>query len=567
MKILSIDIGSHAIKISVLETSFGKLELSDYLTEILPKETLPTEPKNSDDETPKPLEKQRFILTDAQLLTIKKIITEAGLTYDKLILNIPKNLVTTRLLTFPTKDKKTIIKSVGFELEDELPIDIEQVVYDLAILPGSTGNQSTAFVSIAMKRDLVLLLSQLQEISLDPDYISTEGWALSNVISKTVPADLAAAPICVINMGANQTSFHIVISGKPVLSHTVNAGGNKITEAIATHYGLSFEEAEQAKIDGAFLLTKAHLQNPVESQNLTEDQKLFSKIISDAILPLVREIRQSLMSFKSQYHFFPKVIYLTGGSSLIPNMGMYLEEIVEIPVVNLQYSAQVTGTAVQLADSTEAAFSTAIGLASCVYKPDKNTILNFRKDVFQKRSGLVGFNFETFRTPLKYLAASLAFIYANLAIQYMVLSHSAKKVEASVERSIKSVLGTASRSNIATYINSPSILKNTVNKEIQKYKPQTVEPPVKQVSAFDVLHKFSTLLPRDIILDVSEFKIENGAVKVAGLINQQTDVDRVTKFLEETKLISELTKGAATLDAESKRYKFQITGKLLTEKK
>ena len=54
---------------------------------------------------------------------------------------------------------------------------------------------------------------------------------------------------------------------------------------------------------------------------------------------------------------------------------------------------------------------------------------------------------------------------------------------------------------------------------------------------------------------------------MAGLINQQTDVDRVTKFLEETKLISELTKGAATLDAESKRYKFQITGKLLTEKK
>lgn len=564
MRILSLDIGSDRLKAVELDARFGRVELVNYFAEQVVEPPF-LEPKinpvATEEEANPPgkeettLPPPRVVLTTGQINALKSLLTAQKFQYDRVSVTLPRSLVTTRLMTFPTKDKKSIQKSLLFELEDEIPIGLDDVIYDFAILQ-TQGTTSTVFTAIALKKDIQAFLIELQMLGIDPDVITTESWALSQLTND-------AAPTCIINMGASKSVMHMVVAQNPVITHSANLGGNQVTAAIAKQYGLSFDQAEKSKIDGAFLLTSGHLEGKVQSEPITEEQRIFAQTISVALVPLIKEIKQTLMSFKSQYHMTPKALYLTGGTSLIPNMAPFLEEILQFPVTALQYSNFVAGPTLQLSAITEALFSTSIGLALSLTKGNKATLINFRKDEFEKQGGVGGFSVKAFQKPLKYLAASLAFIYVNLIVQYAVLSARSEKQLLSFERAVKSVLGSSiSKSSIATYQNSPSSLKSAVTKETAKYKPTSVSPAQKQISAFEILNKISTAMPRDMILDVSIFSIKDAQLQLKGTVSQLSDTDRIAKVVEDTKLVSAISKGKTEEDPKTKKIKFEISGKI-----
>ena len=570
MKILSLDIGSHSVKAIELESLFGRLELKDYFLErvqetleaVQPTAEVPATEKDSGQPAPKSLDPVRRILSQGQLDAIKRVVNERPMRQDRLVVGLPRNLVTTRLLNFPTKDRKVITKTIAFELEDELPVPLEDAVYDFSIIQAQGTTGTTVYVCIALKKDLVSLLRQLQDLGLDPDAVSTEGWAMSQLLSKAVSPEAAGAPACIVNMGAHQTVLHMMVAERPVMTHAIPVGGDHITHSIAAHYGLATEQAEKAKVDGGFLLTREHFESPDIAADITDEQKRFAESIGDALIPIIREIRQALTSFRSQYHMMPQRLLLTGGSSLIPNLPLYLEEALDMKVEALAYSTKVLGESLQLSESTEAHFSSAMGYALSTVKTERGANINLRKNEFAKHSGLSALSLTAFRRPLKYMAASLAFIYATLMVQYLVLSNRYAKQEESMERAIKSVLGTVTKSSLATYSNSPSTLKSAVNKEISKFKPSAAEPEKKRLSALDVLHKFSQTVPKDLVLDVSTFDIKDGRLEMKGLLGQPTDAERLAKLLEDTKLVTDFNRGTPAADPVTRKTKFEFKAKI-----
>jgi general secretion pathway protein L len=559
------------VKAVEFDVSFGRIELGDYLIERVVESQLQevqaranasTDQANVPEGTPvAPKEQVRQVLTEGQIAAIRRLLADRPLKYDKLVVSFPKAWTTTRVFHFPTKDRKTIQSSLSFELDDDIPFSTEQVIHDFAVL-NYDGTTSTVFTAVALKSDLTSLLSELQMLGLDPDSVTIDAWASAHLLKRSVPREYEGRPLCVINIGNKQTSIQMLVGEGPVLTHVSSCAGADITRAIAGAYSLSYDQAEKAKVDGAFLLTQLHLTGEAGGEPLNEDQKHFAGVIADALVPMLREIKQTLMSYKTQFKLSPRAIFITGGSSQIPNLQLYLEEQLKIPVFPLSYMSRIVGQTLQLSEANEAQISLATGLALSQVKVDRNYNINFRKDAFAKSGGLGALDWNALRRPLKYVAASLAFVYVNLLVQGFILSSRASRQDAALERAIKSVVGAVNPGVMNTYKNSPSALKSAVNKELAKYKETQVTPAKPQTSAFEILNKVSTQMPKDMTLDVTVFQVKDGKFKLTGLVDLGLSPARIVKALEETKLLTDVTKDKSEEDPKTKRVKFEISGKV-----
>lgn len=571
MKILGLDIGSYSVKAVELDVSFGRIELGDYLIErVVESELATAEPsapadseagKEAGKEAAKDAQPARQVLTAGQIAAIRRLLSDRPWKFERVSVNFPKAWITTRVFNFPTKDRKTIQSSLNFELDDDIPFAMGDILHDFAVL-NSEASGSTVFTAVALKSDVSALLSELQMLGLDPDAISIEAWSISHVLKRAIVKEYQGRPVCVINMGHRNTSIHMMVGEAPVLTHVSTCAGLDITRAIAQGYNLSFDQAEKAKVDGAFLLTRMHLSGDAGGEAITKEQKQFASAIADALIPLVREVKQTLMSYKAHYKMSPRAIFITGGTSLIPNIQLFLEEQLQIPVFPLTYMSQIVGETLQLSEASEAQISTAAGLSLSQVKIDRNFNINFRKEAYAKRGGLGAFDIRAFKRPLKYVAASLAFVYVNLIVQGMILSSRSSKTEEQLERAIKSVVGAVNPGVMSTYRSSPSTLKSAVNKEIAKYKTAQVAAPKQQVSALDVLNKVSSTMPRDVTLDVSTFELKDGKLKVTGLVDQLANSTRIAKALEDTAMLENVTKEKTEEDPKTKKTKFSITAKV-----
>lgn len=560
MRILAIDIGNHSIKAVEVESSFGRLELIDYFIESFKEPTPVGEPVSpSTNEQPNKEKKKRHILSEGQIKALKKIRNEHPFKYEKCVVNFPNSFVTNRLYQFPSKDKKVIQNSLNFELEDDIPFASEDIITDFAIIR-SDATMSHIFTAIILKKDMVQFLSELQMIGFDPDSITIDSWAQSQLLKKAPPKGFESKPLAIINIGSVESSISIYVNSEPVLTHISPCGGEHITRAISSHYHIPLLDAENAKVDGAFLLTQLHLENnPAE---ISDDQRVFSSVIEEALLPLVREIKQTLISFKTKNKITPRGIFVTGGTALIPNFTLYLEETLQLPVYHYTYISNIVGSSLRLNENSEAQISNSVGMALSIIKPDRNSTINFRKNEFSKSGGAGSFNVKQFKKVFITAAAVLTFIYTNLIIQYFILSSRVEKQSAHMERAIKSVFSTISSSTISTYISSPSALKAAVEKEISKYKKNQTVNIKPGINSLEILKKVSGNIPTDMTLDVSQFEIKDNKFKMKGTVNEMLNVDRIFKGLQDSKPLHEVTKGKIDEDSKKKIVTFEFTAKI-----
>ncbi len=439
---------------------------------------------------------------------------------------------------------------------------MEQILVDFAILK-TVGSSSTVFAAVALKNDVSTFLQELQMLGFDPDIITIESWSIANLLKKAVLPGFESKPVCVVNIGASQTNINIYVGAEPVLTHVSTCGGDQITQAIANSYHLSLADAEKAKVDGAFLLTQTHIKNHTD---ITAEQKQFSSVLEDAIAPLLRELKQVLIAYRTQHQHLAKAIFVTGGSSLIPNLPLFFEEHLQVPVFSYSYISQLVGQTLQLSESSEARITGAVGLALTAIKPEKNSSINLRKDEFEKSGGMGTVSLKNYRKFFVYAAAVLAFIYVNLIVQYAVLSSRSEKQEASLERSIKSVLGAVSPSVLRTYASSPSSLKTAVEKELAKYKDTQTVTVKTGISALDLLNKVSATMGSDMVLDSNLFQVKDGSFKLAGTIDTTANVTKVGHALEESRLLADIIKGKVEEERQKKdqpkTVRFDFTAKV-----
>ena len=170
MKVLGVDIGSYSIKVAELDISGKGYVFSNY---------------------------QEFLLSndpnrDAHLEvieTLRNLATQYDSNSTKWVIAVPQSGVSVHNKKFPFRDRQKILKSLPFELEDEIPFDVDDSVFDAKIVE-VVGDLSTVLTVACPSESVGEVLALAKDGGFDPDIVSVEGLALANCFE-----DWGAAPL------------------------------------------------------------------------------------------------------------------------------------------------------------------------------------------------------------------------------------------------------------------------------------------------------------------------------------------------------------------------------------
>ena len=261
MKILGIDVGSTTVKAVELDSAFGRYEVQDYY-------------------------EQKIDPGSTALEALGRLLQGLPKAPDRIAMALPTGQLTFRNLSLPTRDKKSIQSSVGFELDDELPFSLEDCIYDYSILSQSkSGTQ--LHVAASLKKNLGNALSEWAASGADPDLVTTEAWAYHALFNRIANVETQDHPILLVQIGHERTLLYVHHKGTPVLAREISWGGRDLTLAICQKYQIPLDQAETAKKDHGFVI------HSDQKGDVTPEQLEFSNTLKEPIEDLINQIRQA----------------------------------------------------------------------------------------------------------------------------------------------------------------------------------------------------------------------------------------------------------------------------------
>ncbi len=151
-----------------------------------------------------------------------------------------------RFIKLPPVDRRKVPDIVRYEATQQIPFPLEDVIWDYQLVEREYEPGEELEVGIfAMRREAIFsFLSNLMVTGIEVDNIQLSAAAVYNCIRYDSSAIDGA--ILGVDIGAENTNL-IIVDGNNVWTRSLPIGGNDFTRAVATKYGLEFEQAETLK--------------------------------------------------------------------------------------------------------------------------------------------------------------------------------------------------------------------------------------------------------------------------------------------------------------------------------
>lgn len=232
-----LDIGSSCIKLAELSESSKGAVLSRFAVMPLAKGVIVD---------------GAVVETEALTAVIKDLYKKSGCKRKKVATSISGNSVIVKKASFAQMEESDLGALIHDEADKYLPFDDMSLVdYDFQIIGENPYNSSQMDVLIvAAKKEIVEGYTDAVEAAgLTPVIMDVDSFAVETMYEENYDFeenDLAV----LVNIGASITNLNVVKGGMSIFTRDFNLGGNSITESVAASLGLSFEDAEKAKIEG-----------------------------------------------------------------------------------------------------------------------------------------------------------------------------------------------------------------------------------------------------------------------------------------------------------------------------
>jgi type IV pilus assembly protein PilM len=246
---------------------------------------------------------------EALTATIKELYQQSGCKSKKIVTSISGHAVIVKKATFAQMDGEELRALIRDEAGKYLPFDDMAVVdYDFQIIGDNPYNPSQMEVLIvAAKKEIIEgYTGAIQSAGLIPVIMDVDSFALETMYEENYEFTENDVAI-LINIGASITNLNAVKGAMSIFTRDFTLGGNSVTEALAANLGVSFEEAEKAKIEG------------------TGDDELARVAYREGLIayadPICSEIERSVEYFRSTFgaENIGKVL-LSGGGCMITGM-------------------------------------------------------------------------------------------------------------------------------------------------------------------------------------------------------------------------------------------------------
>lgn len=151
-----------------------------------------------------------------------------------------------RFIKLPPVDRRKVPDIVRYEATQQIPFPLEDVIWDYQVVEREYEPGEELEVGIfAMRREAIFnFLSNLMVSGIEVDNIQLAAAAVYNCMRYDQAT--AEGAILGVDIGAENTNL-IIVDGNTVWTRSLPIGSNDFTRAIATKYGLEFEQAETLK--------------------------------------------------------------------------------------------------------------------------------------------------------------------------------------------------------------------------------------------------------------------------------------------------------------------------------
>ena len=306
-KFLTLNIGSSAIALAEYEANAtGALTLLNYGTADL---AAPLEGGDAE-----------MILSSA----MNEIVSSTGIRPGKVAVSISGQLVFSRLAAVPMAGgTERFDQMVRLEIEQNVPFPIDEMVCDRQVL-GDTANGDKSVLVVAAKTEQIEdLMRGISAAGFSPELVDVAPFAVINALAAARPDEGCRI---ILDIGAKTTSLAIAEEDR-IYTRSIPVAGNQITKDMMAALGCGLDEAEQIKRERAY----------VSMGGVTEDEdevaNNVSKVCRAVLSRLNAEITRSVNFYRSQQGgSAPVKLYLTGGTSLLPQIDAFFAETLGIEV-------------------------------------------------------------------------------------------------------------------------------------------------------------------------------------------------------------------------------------------
>lgn len=302
--LLGIDITSSAVKLVELSESGGRYKVEAYSVVPLPPGVV-VEKNISDQE---------------QLVTvIEQAVKKAGSKLDAAVVAVSGSSVITKRLNIPAGMNDQQMEAQIYEDADQfIPYPLDEVSLDFEVQGAVEEDDSLVEVLVAAcrKESVDARADALQLAGITPKVVDIEGYALERVyplLSEQID-EIGEQVVAVADIGSSSFTFTVLVDGKTVYSREQLFGGKALTEEIQRRYGLSAEEAEEAKRVGGL------------------PQDYMDEVLPPFRSAVVQQISRSLQFFysSSPYNYVDH-LFVAGGVAAMDGLADNVENQLGVP--------------------------------------------------------------------------------------------------------------------------------------------------------------------------------------------------------------------------------------------
>lgn len=323
---IGLDVGANSVKMVCLEIKGKSInilayKIKEYITndmDVSIRDKISNEAR---------LSAINEILKDIESLkkTYHKVIKQTV----PIVVSLEGASVFIRVFKLPGVAKSKLAKIIAYEAQQQVPFPIEEVVWSYQCLRRVSPEETDvvlAAVRVNIARDFLNLL-RIDVSDLVPPVIG-----LNNLLSRSFHENIQAIKgeaVAILDIGARTTNI-IIIEKQNLWFRTIPIGGDAVTQAISSEYGISPSEAELLKREKGEIILEGETEPYIETKRM-------STCIIKALTRLNNEILRSIEVYSSNFNSLgPKKILITGGGSELKNIGSFFNKKFRIDVDNLQ---------------------------------------------------------------------------------------------------------------------------------------------------------------------------------------------------------------------------------------
>lgn len=466
-------------------------------------------------------------------IEVLQTLIEYGKKYDfentPVTIALPQHLTSLRELKFPFHRRSDIFKSLPFELEEEIPYDIEDALFDGKII--ATTPSETILLSYTAKVDSVLeKIEFLSKAKIDPEIISVESCAFANLYENwgqgsfllSAP-DTIPAPLTLRIYVRDETSLVTVFHGQQMVwTRSIFWGEKNMALELTQKFNIPYDQALQ--------LIPAQLSILLSPAGATSEQMQVSAALEHSLTEFIQQIKLSILDIEDRLKSKVETILLSGPVASVENITAHITKNVGVAVQLESFAGDIfKPKQVEKINYFVESAAIAVGLAIEGCKRPKNPPLNLRRGIAAKRNVF----WEKTWAKWRYTAALCAIGYIFYFVYGVAREQIAFHLDEITYEQLQKHAGTIA--NLRGREASPERIEKYLKNEEEKNnnaklfeKVQDIEPAMK------VVNTLSSVLPsnKNMEYEIKTVDVKDSVIRIEGQAAQQNTINQIRKKLE-----------------------------------